>query len=197
MQRRAPLISALGAEFTRTASPHFSSGLRVHKDARPPPPHFNAGRPRDAGSTRHPNPPFQREAPPRPRSAGTPAPPLKRGPESARTPTPPHFSAGRLPGPDQQGPPLFHLSAGLPRVAGSTRRTPPPISARGAPGPGPQGRSRMRPLPPGVRERGCGAPLALRFESRRSWHEGICRSLRRSSVKGACLTARGAEVLPI
>lgn len=62
-----------------TRATHFSSGRRVHKDALPPfqrgaespqgrpaPPssHFNAGRPRDAGSTTRPPPPFQRGAPP-------------------------------------------------------------------------------------------------------------------------------------
>lgn len=200
VQRRAPLNSTLGAESTRTPSPHFSAGRRVHRDARPPTPHFSAGRPRDAGSTRHPTPTFQRGAPPRPRSAGTPAPPLKHRPGFARTPTPPpHFSVGRLPGPDQQGPPPFHFCAGLPRVSGSTRRPLPPFQLgelpaqvrRDVPGCGPS--HQVCASADAERRRPCAwSRVALGI---RGFTGHL--SLRRSGVKRACLTARGAGGPPV
>lgn len=157
-QGRPLPISARGAE---------STGTPVS-----PTPHFSAGRPRDAGSTRHPNPPFQRGAPPRPRWAGTP---------------PLHLSAGQSP----QGRPPRLISAWGVSPAQISRDPRPSTSARGSLGSqGPQDAPpfQLGELPAQVRRDvpGCrpshqvcadgGAPPALRLESRRSWHKGIYRS---------------------
>ena len=193
MQRRAPLSSTLGAESTRTPSPHFSAGRRVHGDARPPHPPFQRRAPSGRRIHKTPNPAISARGASPAQMGGDLAPPLKRRPESSRTPTPPHFSVGRFPGPDQQGPPPFHFSAGLPRVSGSTRRPPfqlgelPAQVRRDVPGCGPS----HQVCEDAERRRPCAwSRVALGI---RGFTGHL--SLRRSDVKGACLTAWGLGCL--
>ena len=195
MQRRAPLSSALGAESTRTPSPHFSAGRRVHRDARLPHPPFQRRAPSGRRIHKTPKPAISARGASPAQMGRDPAPPLKRRPESARTPTPPHFSVGRFTGPDQQGPPPF-LQRGAPSGL-RVHKTRPPFSSGSS---RPRSAGTFRDAAPPTRcartaerRRPCGwSRVALGI---RGFTGHL--SLRRSDVKGGLSDGLGAGVPPI